>query len=311
MKPTNSGYSFRHVLGPSAAGHTTLTYLSEQFGHSSREQWLERLGAKEIRLDGVVATGDERVKPGWVLIWDRPGWIEEVVPMDYQLLYRDEFLIAVHKPSGLPTLPGAGFYQNTLLSLVQLEYSTAIPLHRLGRATSGIVLFALDRNISAAMSKRWESVQKEYRTLVQGTMQFDSVGIRTPIGLIPHPRLGEIYGASWGGKRSRSVVSVLQRNEDTTVCSVELLTGRPHQIRIHLASIGYPLHGDPVYASGGGLVDNPGLPGDAGYNLHAHRIRFTHPETGKSILVEAPLPDCLRTDLYGDGTASTCGVTAQ
>lgn len=299
MKTTNSGYSFRHVLGPSAAGHTTLTYLSEHFDHSSRDQWRERLEAREIRLDGNVATGDEGVKPGSVLIWDRPGWIEDVVPMDYQLLYGDESLIAVHKPSGLPTLPGAGFYQNTLLSLVQLEYPTATPLHRLGRATSGIVLFALDRQISATMSRQWELVHKEYRTLVQGEVRFDSVCIQTPIGLLPHPRLGAIYGASWSGKGSRSVVSVLQRRGDATVCSVDLLTGRPHQIRIHLASIGFPLLGDPVYGAGGGIVDNAGLPGDAGYHLHAHRIRFTHPMTKAAIQVEAPLPDCLRIDLSG------------
>jgi 23S rRNA pseudouridine1911/1915/1917 synthase len=74
---------------------------------------------------------------------------------------------------------------------------------------------------------------------------------------------------------------------------VELLTGRPHQIRIHLASIGYPLLGDPVYDHGGGIVENPGLPGDAGYFLHAHRIRFKHPLRGDSILVEAPLPERL------------------
>lgn len=300
MKHTNSGYSFRHVLGPSAAGHTTLTYLSQQFNHSSRDQWMERLEAKEIRLDGSVATGDERVKPGDVLIWDRPGWIENVVPINYRVIYGDEFLIAVHKPSGLPTLPGAGFYQNTLLTLVRLAYPTATPLHRLGRATSGIVLFALDRGISATMSRQWEAVQKEYRTLVKGDMQFDSVCIQTPIGLLPHPRLGAIYGASWGGKRSRSVVTVLQRRGDSTVCSVELLTGRPHQIRIHLSSIAYPLLGDPVYGVGWGIVDNPGLPGDAGYWLHAHRIRFIHPVTKEAIVVEAPLPECLRIDEYGN-----------
>lgn len=297
MKPTNSGYSFRHVLGPSAAGHTTITYLVEYFVHSTQVQWLERIHAREIRVDEFIATGNERLKPGGILVWDRPGWTEEDVPIDYQILYRDEFLIAANKPSGLPTLPGAGFYQNTLLTQVQLAYPTAIPLHRLGRATSGIVLFALDRKTSAAMSKRWEAVQKEYRTLVHGITNFESVSIRTPIGLIPHERLGEIYGASWAGKASRSTVSVLERRASATVCSVQLMTGRPHQIRIHLASIGHPLLGDPVYASGGGIVENPGLPGDPGYYLHAHRISFQHPEIGRSISIDAPLPECLRVDL--------------
>lgn len=290
MNPTNPGYRYRHVLGPSAAGHTTLSYLIERFDHSGPDQWSQRIDAKEIRLDESIANGHEQLKPGGILTWDRPGWTEQDVPTHYQILYQDEFLIAVQKPSGLPTLPGAGFYHNTLLTQVQLAYSTAMPLHRLGRATSGVVLFALDRKIASRMTKLWSAVQKEYLTLVHGNIPFESIGIRTPIGLIPHPRLGTIYGASWAGKASRSVMSVLQRRGDSTVCSVEILTGRPHQIRIHLASIGFPLLGDPVYGPGGGIVENPGLPGDAGYYLHAHRMRFKHPVLGDSILIEAPPP---------------------
>ncbi|MFM8402325.1 MAG: pseudouridine synthase [Pirellula sp.] len=295
MKPTNSGYRYRHVLGPSAAGHTTLSYLIERFDHSSPDQWSERIDAKEIRLDESIANGHEQLKPGGILTWDRPGWTEQDVPTYSQILYQDKFLVAVHKPSGLPTLPGAGFYHNTLLTQVQLAYSNAMPLHRLGRATSGVVLFALDRKIAATMSKQWAAVQKEYLTLVQGNIPFESIGIRTPIGLIPHPRLGAIHGASLAGKTSRSVVSVLQRRGDTTLCSVEILTGRPHQIRIHLASIGFPLVGDPVYGPGGGIVENPGLPGDAGYYLHAHRMRFKHPVHGESILIEALPPAFVAT----------------
>jgi len=290
----NLGYSFRHVLRPSATGQSTIEYLVERFRHSTREQWLARIQAQEVRVNGTIANGAERLEPGGILIWNRPGWAEEEVPSGYQILYRDEVLLAVDKPSGLPTLPGAGFYQNTLLTQVQIEHPTAIPLHRLGRATSGIVLFAYDRKTSAEMTKRWAEVQKEYRTTVQGIATFDSICIRTPIGLIPHPRLGEIYGASWAGKASRSMVNVLQRSADDTLCSVQIMTGRPHQIRIHLASVGHPLVGDPVYGAGGGIVEDPGLPGDAGYALHAHRMQFRHPAMGLEISIEAPLPECLR-----------------
>jgi len=93
----NSGYSFRHVLGPTAAGHTTVTYLVENFGHSTRDEWLERIQAQEIRLDEAIATGDEVLRPGGILTWNRPGWIEEVVPTDYRILYCDEVLLAVDK----------------------------------------------------------------------------------------------------------------------------------------------------------------------------------------------------------------------
>lgn len=294
MTSENSGYSFRHVLRPSAAGQSTIEYLVERFRHSTREEWLARIEAQEVRVNGTIANGVERLKPGGILIWDRPGWEEEEVPSGYEILYRDEVLLAVNKPSGLPTLPGAGFYQNTLLTQVQSAHPTAIPLHRLGRATSGIVLFAYDRKTIAEMTKRWGEVQKEYRTVVQGIATFDSICIRTPIGLIPHPRLGEIFGASSAGKASRSMVNVLQRSLAGTLCSVEIMTGRPHQIRIHLASVGHPLLGDPVYGSGGGILEAPGLPGDAGYILHAHRMKFRHPALGLEISIEAPLPECLR-----------------
>lgn len=298
MGPTNSGYSFRHVLGPSAVGHTTTTYLVANFVHSTQDQWLQRIRAREIQIDGAIASGDERLKPGGVLIWNRPAWTEEEVPTNFGILYRDEFLFAAHKPSGLPTLPGAGFFHNTLLTQVQRVHPTAIPLHRLGRATSGIVLFAFDRKTAASMSKQWGAVHKEYRTLVRGETDFDVLSIRTPIGLIPHPRLGKIYGATWSGKESRSSLSVLQRRSSATICSVELLTGRPHQIRIHLASIGHPLIGDPVYGLGGGIIENPGLPGDSGYFLHAHRIGFHHPVSGDYLSIEAPLPSILSTDSF-------------
>jgi 23S rRNA pseudouridine1911/1915/1917 synthase len=86
----------------------------------------------------------------------------------------------------------------------------------------------------------------------------------------------------------------LQRSAAGTLCSVEIMTGRPHQIRIHLASVGHPLLGDPVYGSGGGILEAPGLPGDAGYILHAHRMKFRHPALGREISIEAPLPECLR-----------------
>jgi len=293
----NQGYSYREVLGVSARGHSALSYLAFHFDHSTESQWQERLDAGEVLLEGSIASGDESLHAGKVLVWNRPGWTEADTPKEYGVIYRDEDLLAVDKPSGLPTIPGAGFYQNTLLSLVQIDFPEARPLHRLGRATSGLVLFALNRQTASALSQSWTKVQKQYQALSSLIASQDSYDIRSPIGEHAHPILGKVYAANPNGKTARSSARTLQRRANTTVFQVDIHTGRPHQIRIHLAYIGHPLEGDPLYASGGQpKIDYPGLPGDPGYWLHAKRLVFEHPSTGKRIELNSSLPAILRTD---------------
>jgi 23S rRNA pseudouridine1911/1915/1917 synthase len=167
----------------------------------------------------------------------------------------DPHLLAVNKPSGLPTLPGGDFLENTLLRLVQKQFPNANPVHRLGRGTSGIVLFAKTSQAASNLSANWNTpkIQKIYRALAQNIAQHEVYEILSPIGLVPHPRLGSVWAASPSGKPSKSLADVIPRsainttNAGTTTFEVSLYSGRPHQIRIHLASIGHPLVGDPFY----------------------------------------------------------------
>jgi 23S rRNA pseudouridine1911/1915/1917 synthase len=295
----NRGYAYTTTITTQFHGQTLLSHLASLYPHSTAQAWQRNLNNREVTLNGVTATGSELLTTGQTLIWNRPPWIEPDAPRHFNVLFDDPYLLAVNKPSGLPTLPGGGFLENTLLRLVQMQQANANPVHRLGRATTGIVLFAKTPQAAAKLTADWNtpSIQKIYRALAHGLAQHDAYEILTPIGPVPHPRLGFVWAADPAGKASRSLANVLHRTagtastEATTTFEVILHSGRPHQIRIHLASIGHPLLGDPLYGpTGQPLEDLPGLPGDGGYLLHAHHLTFRHPITAEPIHLEAPLP---------------------
>jgi 23S rRNA pseudouridine1911/1915/1917 synthase len=289
----NRGYAYTTIIRSKDHGRTLLSHLASLYTHSTPEAWQEKLNSGEVTVNGETAAGSESLTSGQSLVWNRPPWIEPDAPQHFDVLFDDAHLLAVNKPSGLPTLPGGGFLENTLLRLVQKQSHDANPVHRLGRATSGVVLFAKTAQAAATLSANWNTpkVQKIYRALAQGIAEQDAYEILTPIGLVPHPLLGSVWAASAGGKPSTSLAKVISRAAGTTTFEVSLRSGRPHQIRIHLASIGYPLVGDPLYGVTGQPLEHlPGLPGDGGYFLHAQFLRFDHPVSGEHIQLEAALP---------------------
>ncbi len=291
----NRGYAYCDRIGAPSAGMTVLAYLSSRYQHSSESVWRARLELGEVSLSGLVAQADSILKGGECLVWRRPPWDEPEVPLDFAVLYRDESMLAVAKPSGLPTVPAGGFLEHTLFARARRFDRDATPVHRLGRGTSGIVLFARTREARARLSEelRLNRMTKTYRALVQGNPSKERFAVTAPIGPVAHLRLGTINAASEMGKPARSEVRVIEQREGASLVEIGIRTGKPHQIRIHLAVAGHPLVGDPLYAAGGRPeAMSHALPGDIGYRLHAERIVLRHPRTSVSTEIWcAPPPD--------------------
>ncbi len=277
---------------------TLLDYLSRRYDHSTRADWEQRVERAQVTLDGERAAPDQVLRGGESLAWHRPPWREPDAPRSYGVLYRDGDVLGVAKPRGLPTLPGAGFLENTLLSLVRSRHPEASPAHRIGRGTTGVVVFALNRESRSPLQTAWagRAVLKRYLAVIQGRPSLDAFAVDQPIGRVPHPRLGSVHAATPEGRPSRTRVRVVERREHETLVQAELDTGRPHQIRIHLAAAGHPIVGDALYAPGGGVLpQDPALPGEPGYWLHASCVEFPHPRTGDQVRIDCVPPPRLRS----------------
>jgi 23S rRNA pseudouridine1911/1915/1917 synthase len=218
------------------------------------------------------------------------------VPLAFAVLFRDRDLLAVAKPRGLPSVPNGGFLNHTLLHVVRQTYPEATPLHRLGRGTSGLLLFARTAAARRLVTAAWREgrVEKVYLALVTGVPARQEFSVDAPIGPVAHPRLGTVHAAVAGGRPALTLVRVIGERDGNAVVEARIPTGRPHQIRIHLAVAGHPLLGDPLFVAGGVPGPEPGLPGDPGYRLHAYRLKLTHPTSGAVLELECPPPAALR-----------------
>lgn len=289
----NDGHDYTTRLGPETVAQTLLNLLAQRYRHSSSDAWTERIEEGRVLVDGQAARPGSIVRPGQTITWRRPPWNEPDAVLAFDVLFEDDDLLAVAKPAGLPTLPGAGFLHATLLHQVGLRFPGAVPLHRLGRHTSGIVFFARTPWARAAMSRQFErrEVGKRYRALASGDPPWSSLTCTTPIGRVPYPPLVSLYAASPAGKPASSRIEVVERRGSSFLCDVRIETGRPHQVRIHLAAAGHPLVGDPLYGPGGlPLAGTTAVPGDPGYRLHAFELSFAHPRTGAPVVIVCEPP---------------------
>ncbi|EAZ91566.1 RluA family pseudouridine synthase [Crocosphaera chwakensis] len=289
----NNGWIYREQIKPKNAGLTVLEYYTQNYHHSSSQQWLERIISGQVLLNKKVVTPETILQIGQWLSYHRTPWKEPDVPLNFDIIYEDDDLLVINKPSGLPVLPGGGFLEHTLLWQLKKQYpkDKVFPIHRLGRGTSGLMVMGKSAIARSQLTQqmREHKITKVYRTLIGNNNLPDHFNIDHPIGKISDPVLGYIYGAKADGKYAYSECHILERYSDKTLVEVTILTGRPHQIRIHLATIGYPLLGDPLYTIGGipktGFEeqnDTINVPGDCGYFLHAYQLSFVHPITNQS-----------------------------
>jgi 23S rRNA pseudouridine1911/1915/1917 synthase len=308
----NQGWIYRDRVRVPEAGLTVLGFYTRRYRHSSQADWQRRIEAGQVLLDGIESFAQALLQPGQHLSYHRPPWQEPKVPLSFEILYEDADLLVVVKPSGLPVLPGGGFLEHTLLHQLRCCYpkDTPVPIHRLGRGTSGLMLLARSplakSNLSQQLRKStaggglvhsYRSIHKTYRALIGAGDIPDRLTITQPIGKVPHEQLGYIYGAATDGQFARSDVEVVRRDLESTLVEVTIFTGRPHQIRIHMASAGFPLLGDPLYLVGGIPKSFSGdcnakqpVPGDCGYALHAYRLTFLHPRTQQPMNFECLPP---------------------
>ena len=273
------------------------------------DKYLEQLSRSYIQkllksglvlVDGKPVKASYQVDEGDVISLDIPEAVEpEIEPenMDLDILYEDQDVILVNKPKGMVVHPAAGHYSHTLVNGLMYHCKDQLSgingvmrpgiVHRIDMDTTGVIIACkndMAHNSIAAQLKE-HSITRRYQAIVHGVLKDDAGTIEGPIGRHPTDRKKMSINYN-NGKSAVTHYKVLKRFRQYTHVECRLETGRTHQIRVHMASIGHPLLGDLVY--GPGKCPIPGLQGQT---LHAGVLGFIHPRTGEYMEFTAPLPE--------------------
>ena len=266
---------------------------------SAAQRLLER-GAVTLRGRAAKKNDKTRLGDSLTVCLPEPQPVDLVpqnIPLD--VIYEDDDVIVVNKPVGLVVHPAPGHPDGTLVNALLYHCGTSLSgingelrpgiVHRIDRDTSGLIVAAKNDRAHLALAAQLQdhSLARVYEAVAVGGFREDCGTVDAPIGRHPVDRKKMAVDRK-NGREAVTHWSVLARYPGYTHVECRLETGRTHQIRVHLASIGHPLLGDTVYGS------KKPWPGLAGQCLHARRLRFVHPSTGEPLELECPLPDWLR-----------------
>ncbi len=267
---------------------------------SEKHPELSRTHVQKLIAEGYITVNDQVAKPGLKLnIGDRLKVIIPPVPpsrlvpeaMPLSILYEDDDLLVVDKPAGLPVHPAPGHPSHTLVNAILSHFPHLADIgdslrpgvvHRLDKDTSGVMLVAKNSRAQADLAQQFKthSVSKAYLVLVKGKLTPENGVIEASIGRDPRNR--KRMAVVTGGREARTEYRVIKYIEDYTLLEVRPETGRTHQIRVHFSAIGYPVVGDKIYG-----VKSPYL---SRQFLHASRLGFKLPSTGKYVEFKSELP---------------------
>ena len=252
----------------------------------------------KVFVNGKAVKGSYRVKAEDEVRFLLPPSVEpdikpENIPLD--ILYEDSDLIVVNKPKGMVVHPAAGHYSGTLVNALMYHCGKELSgingvmrpgiVHRIDKDTTGSVIACKNDKAHNCIAEQLKehSINRRYHAICYGVLEQDEGTIDKPIGR--HPTERKKMAVNPNGKRAVTHYKVLKRFSQYTYIECVLETGRTHQIRVHMASIGHPLLGDEVYA-------NRKSPFKLnGQTLHAKTLGFIHPTTGEYVEVDAPLPE--------------------